>query len=318
MSENIRWNLVTHDGQHHADDVMACWFWTVLLGDEVRIIRSVDPEVIKNADIRVDCGKSFDPGKGDWDHHWCEVPSAPPHRPAGYSSVGLMWLVMGRRIVHEALMQLDDSDFRRFYMKLPRAEALAIRKELAARMEHDVIVPIDFWDLGGRPKTEDPFLPMQWILKVLSFEEAMAACGKAFMRRLHHLARVYHKAAEIREALRINERYEFFCFGRGLVVRAGCRVDEEAARRVARSELHMPLHAVVSKTQRGDGAYCLILSYPAHRRFEVSENVEMLGDRRIAFSKDPDLLLELTKSLAVFEIEVLGRRDYNDAHAESN
>jgi uncharacterized UPF0160 family protein len=60
--------IVTHDGQFHADEVVACMMLKKLYYP-VEIVRTRDPKEIENAFFVVDVGGKYNPKKNMFDHH---------------------------------------------------------------------------------------------------------------------------------------------------------------------------------------------------------------------------------------------------------
>lgn len=89
--------IATHSGKFHADDV-----WAVTVLDIVfpgsAIIRTRDPERIREADFAVDVGGIWDPQAGHFDHHQKGFTGM---RQSGvlYASAGLVWKEHGARCV---------------------------------------------------------------------------------------------------------------------------------------------------------------------------------------------------------------------------
>lgn len=89
--------IATHSGKFHADDV-----WAVTVLDIVfpgcELIRTRDPEKIRQADFAVDVGGIWDPQAGRFDHHQKGFKGA---RQSGveYASAGLVWKEYGARCV---------------------------------------------------------------------------------------------------------------------------------------------------------------------------------------------------------------------------
>jgi uncharacterized UPF0160 family protein len=89
--------IATHSGKFHADDV-----WAVAVLDIVfpgaELIRTRDPEKIRDADFAVDVGGIWDPATGRFDHHQKGFDGA---RQSGvvYASAGLAWNEHGARCV---------------------------------------------------------------------------------------------------------------------------------------------------------------------------------------------------------------------------
>ena len=60
--------IITHDGQFHADEVLACGILTTVYPNAT-IYRSRDPNMISTGDIVVDVGEVYDPKNKRFDHH---------------------------------------------------------------------------------------------------------------------------------------------------------------------------------------------------------------------------------------------------------
>lgn len=61
--------VVTHNGLFHADEAFGTAFLCLLLGSEVRVVRSRNPAQIEQADVALDVGGIYDNGKFRYDHH---------------------------------------------------------------------------------------------------------------------------------------------------------------------------------------------------------------------------------------------------------
>lgn len=89
--------IATHSGKFHADDV-----WAVAVLNMVfpgcELIRTRDPELIRQADFAVDVGGIWDPEAGRFDHHQKGFAGA---RESGvvYASAGLVWKKYGAQCV---------------------------------------------------------------------------------------------------------------------------------------------------------------------------------------------------------------------------
>lgn len=90
--------LVAHNGIFHADDIFACATILASFPDEnIKIIRTRDEEVIKNADFVVDVGGIYDEDKERFDHH---QKGGAGMRANGipYASFGLVWKKYGEKL----------------------------------------------------------------------------------------------------------------------------------------------------------------------------------------------------------------------------
>ena len=86
----------THDGRFHADEIFALAVLNLCYPD-LKIVRSRDENVYKNADIIVDVGHIYDPDKLIFDHH---QRSFTLKRESGipYASFGLVWKQYGESL----------------------------------------------------------------------------------------------------------------------------------------------------------------------------------------------------------------------------
>jgi len=101
--------VATHDGQFHADDVVAGAILR-MFNPGVRIIRTRDPKVLDKADIVFDVGMEFDPERGRYDHHQREKAGTYPNG-IEYSSAGLVWDAIGIFLVDEEVHRIVSQKF---------------------------------------------------------------------------------------------------------------------------------------------------------------------------------------------------------------
>lgn len=106
MANEKKLIIATHNGQFHADDASAV---AVLLelNPGAEVVRTRDPEVIKQADFAVDVGGEWEPAEGRFDHHQKDFPG---QRLAGpkYASSGLVWLAYGKAFISKLKPELND------------------------------------------------------------------------------------------------------------------------------------------------------------------------------------------------------------------
>lgn len=83
--------IITHDGQFHADEVLACGILLEIY-PHAKICRSRDPHIISKGDIVVDVGKIYNPLEGKFDHHQagCDEKYSDEHT-IPMSSVGMVY-----------------------------------------------------------------------------------------------------------------------------------------------------------------------------------------------------------------------------------
>lgn len=88
--------IATHNGHFHTDDLLAVAA-LLLKFPGAEVVRTRDEEIIKNADIAVDVGLVYDPGKLKFDHHQKEG-AGKRENGIPYASLGLVWEKYGEEI----------------------------------------------------------------------------------------------------------------------------------------------------------------------------------------------------------------------------
>jgi uncharacterized UPF0160 family protein len=97
------YNLVTHSGSFHADDVFAVATVQLMFGKEnVHITRTRDESLILPADIVVDVGGVYDVEKRRFDHHQADAPVRELGLP--YAAFGLVWKEFGSQICNNGVV----------------------------------------------------------------------------------------------------------------------------------------------------------------------------------------------------------------------
>lgn len=92
--------IATHSGSFHADEIFAIAAMT-LLPEPVEVVRTRNRDELAEADMRIDIGFSYDPSRGDFDHHQREFDLVRENGIA-YASFGLIWREYGTRICGDA------------------------------------------------------------------------------------------------------------------------------------------------------------------------------------------------------------------------
>lgn len=92
--------IVTHDSRFHADDIFSIAVLDMVFKGKIKITRTRDEKLIKEADIVLDVGGVYDAEKNRFDHHQKEGAGV---RENGipYASFGLIWKHFGPRICNE-------------------------------------------------------------------------------------------------------------------------------------------------------------------------------------------------------------------------
>lgn len=103
----------THDGNFHADEVLACALlrrlpaWT-----DACIVRTRDPSVLATCDAVVDVGGVYDPATMRYDHHqrgFAETLDAAIHDRVKLSSAGLVYKHHGREVIRNAAKSVRET-----------------------------------------------------------------------------------------------------------------------------------------------------------------------------------------------------------------
>lgn len=112
--------IVTHDSSFHADDVFAVATLQIYLdkiGENYKVVRSRDKEIINSADYVVDTGHVYDDEENRFDHHqesfketgFLDIP---------YSSFGLVWKHYGKQICESGENGKDKSIGKHVWTKI--------------------------------------------------------------------------------------------------------------------------------------------------------------------------------------------------------
>lgn len=129
--------VATHSGKFHADEVLAVAVLK-LIYDDIKVIRTRDPEIYRGCDIAVDVGG------GTYDHH---QPGGNGERPNGipYASSGLIWRDFGETLIKKLHPELNDTH----------------RTIVHGLVDHRTICAVDAKD-NGVPWREGPNL-FEWV-----------------------------------------------------------------------------------------------------------------------------------------------------------
>lgn len=89
--------LVTHSGTFHADDIFATATLSILLNDNVKIIRTRDEKIFAQGDYVYDVGGIYDESQNRFDHHQ-EGGAGKRANGIPYAAFGLVWKAYGKDI----------------------------------------------------------------------------------------------------------------------------------------------------------------------------------------------------------------------------
>ena len=115
--------IVTHSSKFHPDDVFGVATLLLVLekDNNVKVVRSRDPEIVSRADFKVDVGGVYDSEKNYFDHHQTGGAGVRDNT-VPYASFGLVWKKHG--------------------------EQLCQNKEIAEKIDQLLVQPIDAYDNG--------------------------------------------------------------------------------------------------------------------------------------------------------------------------
>ncbi len=88
--------IAVHDGIFHADEVFALAALKKV-HEVVEIVRSRDPKILAEVDLRVDVGGKNDPETGDFDHHQ-KGGAGSRENGIPYAGFGLVWKIFGPQV----------------------------------------------------------------------------------------------------------------------------------------------------------------------------------------------------------------------------
>lgn len=99
--------VVTHNGLFHADEGFGVAFLSLLLGSEVRVVRTRNPQVIEEACVALDVGGEYDNAKLRYDHHQREFTDVHEGTSVKLAACGLIWRHFGTCLITKLHPELD-------------------------------------------------------------------------------------------------------------------------------------------------------------------------------------------------------------------
>lgn len=92
MENQAMKRIGTHNGVFHADEVLAISMLSIFYDDNITVLRTRDPDILKTCDILVDIGG------GNFDHHMYGGNGVRSNKTP-YASAGLIWKNFGLKIL---------------------------------------------------------------------------------------------------------------------------------------------------------------------------------------------------------------------------
>lgn len=99
--------VVTHNGLFHADEGFGVAFLSLLLGSEVRVVRTRNPQVIEEACVALDVGGEYDNAKLRYDHHQRDFTEVHEDTSVKLAACGLIWCHFGTCLITKLHPELD-------------------------------------------------------------------------------------------------------------------------------------------------------------------------------------------------------------------
>ena len=99
--------VVTHNGLFHADEGFGVAFLNLLLGPEMRVVRTRNPAQIQQADVALDVGGIYDNGKFRYDHHQRDFLDVHEGTSVKLAACGLIWRHFGTCLITKLHPELD-------------------------------------------------------------------------------------------------------------------------------------------------------------------------------------------------------------------
>ena len=110
----------THSGHFHADEALAVYMLRLLPAyAQSPLVRSRDPEVLKDCHTVVDVGGQYDSAINRYDHHQREFATTFPNHSTKLSSAGLVFMHLGKQIIAQQTQLSESSnEVNQLYHKL--------------------------------------------------------------------------------------------------------------------------------------------------------------------------------------------------------
>lgn len=99
--------IVVHNGLFHADEVFGVTFLSLLLGSEMRVVRTRNPAQIEQADVVLDVGGIYDDSKFRYDHHQRDFLDVHEGTSIKLAACGLIWRHYGSVVITKLHPELD-------------------------------------------------------------------------------------------------------------------------------------------------------------------------------------------------------------------
>lgn len=105
--ESTAKTVITHNGLFHADEGFGVAFLSLLLGSEMRVVRTRNPQEIEGAYVALDVGGVYDNAKLRYDHHQREFTEVHEGTSVKQAACGLIWRHFGSVVITKLHPELD-------------------------------------------------------------------------------------------------------------------------------------------------------------------------------------------------------------------
>lgn len=113
--------VVTHNGLFHADETFGTAFLSLLLGSEVRVVRTRNPAQIEQAYVALDVGGVYDNAKLRYDHHQRDFLDVHEGTSIKLAACGLIWRHFGTCLITKLHPELDIEQVKSLWQSVDEA-----------------------------------------------------------------------------------------------------------------------------------------------------------------------------------------------------
>ncbi|KAK3246821.1 hypothetical protein CYMTET_42441 [Cymbomonas tetramitiformis] len=205
----------THDGSFHCDEALGCFLLKQTKEfRDAEIVRSRDPEILKDLNVVIDVGGVYDPETQRYDHHQRGFTEEFGHGfVTKLSSAGLVYKHYGREIVASQLgLKEDDPMLETVYLRVYKSFMEAIDGIDNGIQQYDTEQPARYQNhtgLSARVGSLNPNWNEEYNATVLmtQFLKAVELSGSEFTESVNYIGKVWLPArTHVKEAL--DKRFE--------------------------------------------------------------------------------------------------------------
>ena len=113
--------VITHNGLFHADETFGTAFLSLLLGSEVRVVRTRNPAQIEQAYVALDVGGVYDNAMLRYDHHQRDFLDVHEGTSIKLAACGLIWRHFGTCLITKLHPELDIEQVKSLWQSVDEA-----------------------------------------------------------------------------------------------------------------------------------------------------------------------------------------------------